>query len=99
MSQFSHAAVEALRERGYAVAIFAPADLNDRNPEEVEERMRESALCIIQSSDVLDYLVTHYHESEDEDLQFECSAANVNEVVELFEGQFPEHTIKSIEQQ
>lgn len=99
MSQIAHAAVVALREHGYAVAIFAPADLNGRNPEDVEERMRESALCMVQSSDLLDYLVTHYHESEDEELQFECSAANINEVVELFEGQFPEHTIKSIEQQ
>jgi hypothetical protein len=99
MSQFAHAAVEALRERGYAVAIFAPADLNDRNPEEVEERMRESALCIIQSSDVLDYLVIHYQESEAEEQEFECSATDINQVVELFESQFPEHTIKSIELQ
>lgn len=99
MSQIAHAAVVALREHGYAIAIFAPADLNGRNPEDVEERMRESALCMVQSSDLLDYLVTHYHESEDEELQFECSAANINEVVELFESEYPEHTIKSIEQQ
>ena len=99
MSQIAHAAVEALREHGYAVAIFAPADLEGRNPEEVEERMRESALCLIKTSDLLDYLVIHYQESEDEEQEFTCSAANINEVVELFEAQFPEHSIKSIEQQ
>lgn len=99
MSQIARAALEALREHGYAVAIVAPADLNGIDPELVEQRMRETAENVVNEQNLNDYLVTHYKDDPDEDQQFECQATDINAVVDLFENRFPGHTIQGIELQ
>ena len=99
MSQIARAALEALREHGYAVAVVAPVDLNGIDPELVEERMRKSAENVLNEQTLNDYLVTHYEVDPDEDQQFECQATDINAVVDLFEKQFPSHTIQGIELQ
>ena len=99
MSQIARAALEALREHGYAVAVVAPADLNGIDPELVEQHMRESAENMLNEESLKEYLVTHYEDDPDEDQQFECQATDLNAVIELFESRFPGHTIQGIELQ
>ena len=99
MSQIARAALEALREQGYAVAVVAPADLNGIDPELVEERMRESAENLLNEQNMHDYLVTHYEEDPEEGQEFTCQATDINAVVDLFESQFPGNTIQGIELQ
>jgi 2-iminoacetate synthase ThiH len=99
MSQIARAALEALREHGYAVAVVAPDDLNNIDPEIVEQRMQETAVNVINEQGLNDYMVTHYEDDPDEDQQFECQATDINAVVELFESRFPGNTIQGIELQ
>ena len=99
MSQIARAALEALREHGYAVAVVAPADLNGIDPELVEQHMCESAEEMLNEENLKEYLVTHYEDDPDEDQQFECQATDLNAVVDLFESRFPGHTIQGIELQ
>lgn len=99
MSQIARAALEALREHGYAVAVVTPADLNGIDPELVEQHMRESAEEMLNEENLKEYLVTHYEDDPDEDQQFKCQATDLNAVVDLFESRFPGHTIQGIELQ
>jgi predicted nucleotidyltransferase len=99
MSQIARAALEALREHGYAVAVVAPDDLNNIDPEIVEQRMQETVVNVINEQGLNDYMVTHYEDDPDEDQQFECQATDINAVVELFESRFPGNTIQGIELQ
>ena len=99
MSQIARAAMEALREHGYAVAVVSPTDLNGIDPELVEIHMWQSADNLLIEETLNEYLVTHYKDDPDEDQQYECQATDINAVVDLFESKFPGHTIQGIELQ
>ena len=99
MSKIASAALEALRDHGYAVVVIAPNDMNGIDPEIIEQRMQETFLNVINEQGTNSYLVTHYEEMPDEDQQFECQATDINAVIELFEQRFPGNTIQGIELQ
>ena len=99
MSKIASAALEALREYGYAVVVIAPNDMNGIDPEIIEQRMQETFLNVINEQGTNSYLVTHYEEVPDEEQQFECQATDINAVIELFEQRFPDNTIQGIELQ
>lgn len=99
MSQIARAAIEALREHGYAVVTVAPDDMNGIDPEIIEQRMQETFLNVVNEQGLNNYLVTHFESDPDEDQQFECQATDINAVVELFEERFSGNTIQGIELQ
>ena len=99
MSQIARAAIEALREYGYAVVTVAPDDMNGIDPEIIEQRMQETFLNVVNEQGLNNYLVTHFESDPDEDQQFECQATDINAVIELFEGRFSGNTIQGIELQ
>lgn len=99
MSKIAHAAVEALREHGYAVVVIAPDDLEGIDPEIIEKRMRETHLNVINEQGINEYLVTHYEDDPEEDQQFICKGTDINDVIEKFEEQFPGNTIQGVELQ
>lgn len=99
MSQIARAAIEALREHGYAVVTVAPDDMNGIDPEIIEQRMQETFLNVVNEQGLNNYLVTHFESEPDEDQQFECQATDINAVIELFEGRFSGNTIQGIELQ
>lgn len=99
MSQIARAAIEALREHGYAVVTVAPDDMNGIDPEIIEQRMQETFLNVVNEQGLNNYLVTHFESDPDEDQQFECQATDINAVIELFEGRFSGNTIQGIELQ
>lgn len=99
MSQIARAAIEALREHGYAVVTVAPDDMNGIDPEIIEQRMQETFLNVVNEHGLNNYLVTHFESDPDEDQQFECQATDINAVIELFENRFSGNTIQGIELQ
>lgn len=99
MSQIARAAIEALREHGYAVVTVAPDDMNGIDPEIIEQRMQETFLNTVNEQGLNNYLVTHFESDPDEDQQFECQATDINAVIELFESRFSGNTIQGIELQ
>lgn len=99
MSQIARAAIEALREHGYAVVTVAPDDMNGIDPEIIEQRMQETFLNVVNEQGLNNYLVTHFESDPDEDQQFECQATDINAVIELFERRFSGNTIQGIELQ
>lgn len=99
MSQIARAAIEALREHGYAVVTVAPDDMNGIDPEIIEQRMQETFLNVVNEQGLNNYLVTHFESDPDEDQQFECQATDINAVIELFESRFSGNTIQGIELQ
>lgn len=99
MSQIARAAIEALREHGYAVVTVAPDDMNGIDPEIIEQRMQETFLNVVNEQGLNNYLVTHFESDPDEDQQFECQATDINAVIELFENRFSGNTIQGIELQ
>ena len=99
MSQIARAAIEALREHGYAVVTVAPDDMNGIDPEIIEQRMQETFLNVVNEQGLNNYLVTHFESDPDEDQQFECQATDINAVIEVFESRFSGNTIQGIELQ
>ena len=99
MSKIASAALEALRDHGYAVVVIAPNDMNGIDPEIIEQRMQETFLNVINEQGTNSYLVTHYEEEPDENQQFECQATDINAVVDLFKSRFPGNMIQGIELQ
>ncbi len=99
MSQIARAAIEALREHGYAVVTVAPDDMNGIDPEIIEQRMQETFLNVVNEQGLNNYLVTHFESDPDEDQQFKCQATDINAVIELFESRFSGNTIQGIELQ
>ena len=99
MSQIARAAIEALREHGYAVVTVAPDDMNGIDPEIIEQRMQETFLNVVNEQGLNNYLVTHFESDPDEDQQFECQATDINAVIELFESRFSGNSIQGIELQ
>ncbi len=95
----AQAAIEALREQGFAVAVFTPDQLQGIDPEYVEAHLIESGWEVINAFGLQEYKVVYFTEDESEQFLFECQATDINHVIEQFEDAYPEASILAIELQ
>ena len=95
----AQAAIRALKEHGYAVAIFTPEQLQGVDPQYVENQLVGAGWETINAHGLQDYQVTYYEEDESDRIHFNCQANNMNHVVEQFEDAHPFGHILAIELQ
>lgn len=95
----AQAAVNALREHGFAVAVFSPDQLQGVDPQYVEKQLNAAGWEAVNAHGLQDYRVTYFEEDESERIFFNCQATNLNHVVEQFEDAYPAAQILAIELQ
>lgn len=91
------AAIEALKEHGYAVVVYSPTELEGADPQYVERVLNQAGWDYINTHSLRDYRVTYFEEDDSECLLFDCQATDVNHVVEQFEDAHPNGRIMAIE--
>lgn len=93
----AQAAVQALREHGYAIALYSPEDLQGVDPLYTEKVLSQAGWDFINQSGLRDFRVTYFEEDDSECLLFECQATDMNHAVEQFEDAYPSGRIMCIE--
>lgn len=90
------AAVQALKEHGYAIALYSPEYLQGVDPLYVEKTLSQVGWDLINQSHLRGYRVT-YFEEHGSGLLFECQATDLNHAIEQFEVACPKGRITGIE--
>lgn len=89
----AQAAVNALREHGFAVVIVSPDELAGVDPVYMEQVLRSQINNILESHDLQTYQILYREGDGDTRSHFECDAVSMAQAINIFNEVHPEHRL------
>lgn len=89
----AQAAVNALREQGFAVVIVSPNELDGVDPVYMEQVLRSQISNILESHGLQTYQILYREEDTGSRSHFECDAVNMAQAINIFNEVHPEHIL------
>ena len=89
----AQAAVNALREHGFAVVIVSPNELDGVDPVYMEQVLRSQISNILESHGLQTYQIFYREEDTGSRSHFECDAVNMAQAINIFNEVHPEHIL------